>query len=449
LVDELYSILRIFADNMLRYGRDDFSPSRTMMFVNSVDTDALKPEGVVNLLEYQKGLSFLYDLYLLTGEPRYLEAVRNSEAGLFKYCRFPQTGLLAWGEKMRYDVMKGSWAPSDPEKPEPIHQFCEPFPAVAVMAKTGFLPELTEYAESVWKYHVYNKAEYAGYADAVNADTGEIADHTQGSYHGAQLIYMLAYLYHATGQRDYAGRALQLALYPYSMREKNTGLISLRIDVKRNQVLGETVYPYVTKYYWALIYGYRWTGNPEFLQLARDVVQAYVKYGFDWDRGVIYQDLRLDGATPERKPFRYYTWDTAAIAVKLWELTGDLAFLKMARCTADHVTDTKTFDWGGFPYSHYEARVLHLYLELHRATGEKRYLKMADERAKLVLEHYLSNGFITNAPVGVPPERSHMDVAYTNQGATHGTHELASQLLRLYLVREECNIVTFNHEGTG
>ena len=116
-----------FADTMVRFGRDDYGPRRTPLFVGQLNAATHRlPAGTPddpgvfaghrelagcqpfcqNLLFDFGLLDVLQTLTQVTGEPQYDAARRDYLAYFLAHCRHPQSGYFPWGEHVGYDLVR-------------------------------------------------------------------------------------------------------------------------------------------------------------------------------------------------------------------------------------------------------------------------------------------------------------------------------------------------------
>jgi len=140
-------VVYAYADAMLQHGRDTYGPRKTGMLLSALDRETLKPldtrpaapAGVLdgrrpgavgkplvgsNLQLDQNLLRLLYFLKGLSGEDRYPEAADAALKWVLNNGQSANTGLLAWGEFLSWNVMSDEVASS---AEEPLHAFSRPW----------------------------------------------------------------------------------------------------------------------------------------------------------------------------------------------------------------------------------------------------------------------------------------------------------------------------------
>jgi len=115
--------VRKFADVLLENGRDTYGPRKTALWCGVIDVDELavpratdkvpatpgvragdRAVGGCNLYHDGVTLRTFAALSRVTGDARYDAAAREYVRDYLALCRGPQTGLIAWGEHLYYDV---------------------------------------------------------------------------------------------------------------------------------------------------------------------------------------------------------------------------------------------------------------------------------------------------------------------------------------------------------
>lgn len=126
--DEMFAAVRRYADTMIERGRDVYGPQKSMLFLSALDRRTLEPlttcpappAGVrdidrvgqengplvgANPFHDENLLRLLYALTDMTGDEKYAAAADAELKWFFTNAAWPQTGLLAWGEHMSWQVV--------------------------------------------------------------------------------------------------------------------------------------------------------------------------------------------------------------------------------------------------------------------------------------------------------------------------------------------------------
>jgi pectate lyase len=148
--------VRIFADNVLKYGRDTYGPKHTPLFVDGLNIHThvpvkwIAPNGdrwiLCNLASQQNLFRILDGLTRITGDPKYKLAAMDAIEYAFENLRSPN-GLLYWGGHAAYDV--GAENPCGSS----AHENKNFYPHYELMWEVN--PKATrQFIESFWSGHI-------------------------------------------------------------------------------------------------------------------------------------------------------------------------------------------------------------------------------------------------------------------------------------------------------
>jgi len=166
--------VRAYADAMIEHGRDVYGEVHSPLFVCTLDRHTMRiPEGetlkriasiprsqwgirpadrtltACNPMQDQNLYQVLYALSKITGEPRYAAEADKSLGWFLEHCASEATGLLPWGEHMAWDVIT--------EKPiRDIHEFLRPW----VLWDSCFriAPRASErFALGLWRHQIHDR----------------------------------------------------------------------------------------------------------------------------------------------------------------------------------------------------------------------------------------------------------------------------------------------------
>jgi len=138
-------VVRAYADAMIEHGRDAYGPAESPLFAAALDRGTLRLlegeslERVERIARSQWGVrpndrtltganpmhdenlyQVLYALAQLTGERKYAEEADAALRWFLEHCQSPATGLMAWGEHMGWDFRT--------EGPiRDVHEFARPW----------------------------------------------------------------------------------------------------------------------------------------------------------------------------------------------------------------------------------------------------------------------------------------------------------------------------------
>lgn len=164
-----------YADTMLAKGRDVYGPQKTQLFLSALDrlemapltTRPASPAGIrrgdrvgppwrelvgANPMLDENLLRVLYVLRGLSGDAKYSDAADHEIKWFFENAASPETGLMAWGEHMFWNVMTDQ--PNDAEG-NPVHEFARPW--VLWDRAWELAPEASKrFALGLWEHQIAN-----------------------------------------------------------------------------------------------------------------------------------------------------------------------------------------------------------------------------------------------------------------------------------------------------
>lgn len=185
-----FQMARAYADGMIESGRDRYGARQSPAFVATLDLRSMKmPAGTsaatrqmyssfFRAEDYSTSANPMYhiDLYqllealtVLTNDPKYRDAARESIRWFFKNTQSPDTGLMAWGEHLAWDLIEdkvtvghmrdGKLVVSD------IHEFYGPWIHWKITCEVA-PEEAKRFAIGLWEHQIYNHetCEYSRHA---------------------------------------------------------------------------------------------------------------------------------------------------------------------------------------------------------------------------------------------------------------------------------------------
>lgn len=190
-----------YADAMLEYGTDRYGDEHTAQFVSilsRVDQPTRLHEGNIggankklpgwegryynrdwgggNLNNHVQLHVLLGELSEATGDPKYLEASKAAIEFTFKNTQSPETGLLAWGEHMSWDVDREVPYPGQKPVGQPhddTHEPSDRFPPVLWDRAYSVAPDAAfKFAQGLWDHQV------------IDQSTGTFSRHARYTKHG-------------------------------------------------------------------------------------------------------------------------------------------------------------------------------------------------------------------------------------------------------------------------
>jgi len=156
--DKYLQVVKVFADNVLKHGRDTYGPKQTPLFVDGINVDTLKPpvwkrngeQWILSNLASQQTLFRVLDgLSAATGDQKYRNAAVSALRYAFRFLRDP-SGMLYWGGHCCYDAL------GDRVVGESMnHEYKHHYPYYELMWQAN--PTATrQLVEAAWSAHVIN-----------------------------------------------------------------------------------------------------------------------------------------------------------------------------------------------------------------------------------------------------------------------------------------------------
>lgn len=279
-----------------RYPENDLRPAHISPRVDSY-THA---PGGATLYWDQPHLVAAHNLSDITGDQRYAEAA-NAYIRAFLQRSVANCDLFLWGNHYYYDVYQGEtvWFRSHtPPRPTGVHAITAYLHEIRPVPPAWELfwwidPKLTKRSlDAIGRYHVFDPAT-GGFNRHADQQPG--LDYLEA---GGILVESLAWLYTRTRERSAADLALRIARFTFEHRAPLTGLIPVSSMAKSWERYTSTTEIGL----WAnsLLRAAQYTNLSQFHTMARDVVAAYLTYGWDAADGRYYGRLNIADGTPQR-----------------------------------------------------------------------------------------------------------------------------------------------------
>lgn len=432
------------ADLVIAHGTDRYGEVRSPVLVSILDVrtrdcpqeaaaldeawrvtrrERRNPAGV-NLYTDQPMLRALYALSLATGDRRYAAAA-DASAGYTMTNLVDDKGLFWWGWHRHYDVFRDVMTGHNGDFHE-IHIQAALWPELWRVNPAAVAREI----EAVWQWHIIDKA------------TGECNRHADGqrgcdfAMSGGEILAAMAFMYHQTKNIEWLDRARLVADYYWKARHPATGLTPNRPNAGAERFDGGHFDTSITAFLCrGLFLATEWSGEPAFREQAVAYLKAYGKYGYDAESRRFWGSLKLDG-TPVPGPrtigdYAQYEprghidlWQpyaagyehaiaTALVYAHAAEASGDEELLATAKRWAESIREqfpprsAVEHSWYGEyarewaphgTYAGYYGQTISFLLEMHRATGETKYLDLAREAARESVAKLYYQGFFRGHP---------------------------------------------------
>ena len=433
-------------DTLIEHGTDRYGSVHTPMLMSILDVYTLdspqEPElldakirtegrpthgrlspGGTNLWLDQPVLKAMYECSKRTGDSKYSKAADAYFDYAMKNCR-KSNGMFVWGSHSYWHGY------SEKGSGDGLHEILIKHADWASMYRLN--PDaVREEIEGIWKWHVVDKK------------TGLHNRHDDGNvgcdfaFSGGSFAIAFSFMYNVTGDESYLDKARTVADWHWNHRDAKTGLVpdaprlTSRYDGKH--CMTSTIGPHVSQ----MLKCFELTGDGHFRDVAIGYIKAYEKYGWDEKARTYYGMLELDGTpVPDKgKGSGYDAWApyghidvwrasmysyempliAAQAAVYAYELSGadagsrDKELLVTARHWAEVIEKNLPVSvgrrWGkdieaampeilktGGTYAENYGRTISFFVHLYRATGEERYLKLAEGLGRETVETMYVNG---------------------------------------------------------
>jgi hypothetical protein len=199
-----FQMAKAYADELIELGRDRYGDRHSPAFVATLDLRTMKMpsntseptrqmySSFFRAEDYSTSANPMYhvDLYqllealtVLTGDPQYRNAARESIGWFFRNAQSPATGLMAWGEHLGWDLIEdkvtvgnirdGKLHVSD------IHEFYGPWLHWKTTCEVA-PDEARRFALGLWEHQIYDH------------ETCEYSRHASYSKHGPRRGYEFA-----------------------------------------------------------------------------------------------------------------------------------------------------------------------------------------------------------------------------------------------------------------
>jgi hypothetical protein len=234
---------------------------------------------------------------------------------------------------------------------------------------------------------------------------------------GGILGESVAWLYGKTGERNLLDTALRVARYSYRHRDPVTGLVPNEPDMGRWD--SEVCTSEIGLWAQCLLRAGSYTGNDEFLAMARNAVAAYLDRAFDHESGKFFGQVNVhDGkpVVPEQSgywprkyadPWNTDQWPThdypmavAETYVSLYQLTEEPLWLNSIRRWAASAVNNSPTRTGRWAYAENYGRCIHFLARAGLQLGEEQFLVDARSLAEEAIESLWENGMFQGYPSG-------------------------------------------------
>ena len=366
----------------------------------------------------QATIRVMYALTELTGDAKFADAADRYTRAVYQHA-VKENGLIVWGTHIYYDAYADKPA-GDGDRHGPHETLVYPCPVAATLSRRA--PRRrgepwTRSGSGTWSI----------------TRRGSITDMTTSAwgcdfaFSGGAFAQANAAIYQQTRQQQYLDRAKTIANWHWQHRNPETLLVpdapSTGSRYDANHCFTTVPGPYAAY----LLNCYELTDDKWFRDVAVSCLKAYHKWGYDNEARTYHAMLKLDGhpVSDQSRGSGYDAWAPYG-HVDLWKTTiysyefpliaaqsyvygyeltqdehgnGDPQLLEAAKCWADVIEKNLPPKVGrrwakeitaalpevektGGSYAEDYGRTISFFIHLYHATGERRYLELAEKVAR-------------------------------------------------------------------
>jgi len=401
------------ADTLIRTAPDHYGSKSTPLWVAAIDpnTGALVEEKPPTWQTYWDAedyvmtaqgcdayrdlpmLSAFNRLSLVTGDARYRETVKSYLGFWLAACPSPTTGLFPWGEHMSYNCVRDRIIADRHEMEYNLADW---------EMLWGLNPEaVRKEIEAVYRISIWDKDTFL-YDRHANYYTGEFDPMpVRGTYikHSGLFAHSFMFLFTKTGDRQHLEWARKMASLYWQYRDPKTGLLPGYV----HEGGGTQNCPAQLQLAYYLLEAAALYPDPVVRQHGLDMVDSFLKYGFDKQKGTFAGELETatgkitivsESPWDQHDNSGFYgawaCWDAYACTKEQRYLEAFTARLRAVSHLAlpDNLTPGAAGIW------------IKLYVFAYEATQDPLYLNCARRLSAWSAEHLVRAGLILESASG-------------------------------------------------
>lgn len=454
--------VRSCLDTLIEHGTDRYGEQHTPLLMAVLDVNShespefpLPLDSLVRLegrlhRRAERGSNFWYDqatlramyrMSELTDEAKYQQAADAYADYALKHCRKPddgktvyRNGLPAWGSHIFWDCYLDQ--PGGDDEGSGPHEILVYHPEWSELHRVN--PQaVQQIIDGIWKWHIADKK------------TGLHNRHDDGrpgcdfAFSGGTFVQAFAFMYGAAQEQRYLDQAKTVANWHWSQRHPETGLVAdapgLTSRYDGQHCFTTVAGPHAAQ----LLRASELSGDPFFRDCAIAYIKAYDQYAWDEAAQTYHAMLKLDGTPVGDRPkgsgydawapyghieiwrstiFSYeFALSAAQAAVKAYQATeadgqaGDAELLAIARRWAGVIERNlppspghrwrtelekampNVLNTGGV-YAEDYGRSISFFVHMYQATGEEKYLELAEQLGAEAVAKLYKNGLFRGHP---------------------------------------------------
>lgn len=414
-----------FADRLLEVGTDKYGSRNTAMWASVIDLEdvSVPPRNVPTLKgvrSYDRavgGSNYYHDVMTMKvlealsevkGNTKYNDAVKAYSRDFLTLTQNPKTGLLGWGEHLYYDFYRDTVAIAESRIFDQREYFKMPHELIAWTPPWERLwntdPERTAKAIEgiMWHFNGPDTKTYLFNRHAAWNQPERQIDIMPWIKHSVLFAYSFAYLHKKTGNELWKKRAKDIAYLYWRVRDYDTDLVfncfyhpQIVVHAKLPGI-GPTGNYAFWMYKTAEI-----LGDDEMKGVAKELLVAYDKYGWNTKDGYHYNSLNLDGS-PLAETEKALVWKNE------YGTSSIFSYGRAATLMAKNNNDEQLLDLavkcekqvpGSQMPEQYTAEnlgeAINFYVDLYELTDKAYYLEEAKKYADKGLANFVKKGLLT------------------------------------------------------
>jgi len=372
-----------------------------------------------NLYYDSATLQTFYKLSEITENQKYQQAANEYLQFFFEHCVSDSTGLLAYGQRMFYNVVQDTIV-------QHLHQLETAIPLLPEMWRVA--PQVMQrYTDALYEHHFYDKNNFKFHHSA-DYYTGSLAtsEHPVMRIQDSGLfanIFVYAAL--QTHNTQYLNWARRLTLLFWDISSPQTGLVPDRVPDKNS-----TTSSLMALQALYLLNASRMLNDDFIFYVGMAYLNNFFQCAYNPADQTFFHEFNPADGTPvstQRQPI----WEdyapaiiTARACALAFQISQDKLFLDRALKYASYIRNTPPTETT--PPGHI-GHAIHFFLEIYQTNKSIVFLNEARELAHYALKHYFQNGLIKANPTA------------TVYDARSGAGELLLALLNLYAIESEIN----------
>lgn len=308
-----------FADRLLEVGTDQYGSRNTAMWASVIDLEnqSVPPRnvpGTPGVRSYDRavgGSNYYHDVMTMkvfealsevTGDKKYVEAVNAYSKDFLNLTQNPETGLLGWGEHLYYDFYRDTVSIAESRIFDQREFFKMPHELIAWTPPWKRLWAIDAQRTNkaiegiMWHFNGPDTQTYLFNRHAVWNKAERQIDVMPWIKHTVLFAYSFAFLHNETGDLLWKKRAKDIAYLYWNLRDHDTNLVFNCLY--HPQIVTHAKLPGIGptgNYAYWMYKTAEMLKDDEMKGIAKGLLLAYDKYGWNAEDSFYYDSLNLDG----------------------------------------------------------------------------------------------------------------------------------------------------------